>query len=606
MVIAAGIFFALGLSWLRVFELYELPTYDWRFQLRGSRPVSDRIAHIDIWNDTLEALGAWPIERVYHANLIDALNAAGAKAVVFDVIFADPRPGDMDVTASAEEAGNVYFAEAFSGDRLIDPLIPAYRQAAKGVGFVNAKVDADGKVRRVLPKALFQNQEISQLAFGVAQDLVSPQELQVPLDEEGCFLINFAGPWEKSFRHYSYLDILRSYASTLKGEKPALDLAALKDKICFVGLSSMGSHDVRATPVGPAYPMVGTHSNILNGILRRDFIRRLPRVGNLLVLLAVGIWVAWVSSRAKPLISLLRTALTALGFVAAVLSAFIWAGLWIDLFLPLVVIAAIYLTTTLSRAMAEKRKREIVENELKIASKIQKSFLPASLPDQKGIGIAVFMQPAKAVGGDLYFFVPLGEGKVGVMVGDVSGKGTPAALFMAKAVSEFKFAASDRTDPAAVLAALNDSISSESTGGLFVTMSYAIFDIPARRLSISDAGHLPVVVCSAGGASRFLETKGGPPIGVIPGAEYSNIEAPLETGDCFAFYSDGVSEARDRKKMEFGAETLRSKIAANASFTSVEILKRITEALRAFMGKAEQHDDITLIVVKITDKESNG
>lgn len=602
---AAGIFFALALSWFRVFEPYELATYDWRFQLRGPRPVSDRIVHIDIWNDTLEALGAWPIERVYHAGLIDALNAAGAKAVVFDVIFAEPRAGDQEVAASAKAAGNVYFAEAFSGDRMTDPLIPAYRLAAKGTGFVNAKIDVDGKVRRVLPEAVFGGQKVHQLAFLVARDLLGGRAPEVPLDEEGCFLINFAGLWEKSFQHYSYLDVLRSYAAVLNGEKPSLGLNSLKDKICFVGLSTTGSHDVRATPVGPAYPMVGTHSNVLNGILQGDFVRRLPRFWNLLVLLTLGMWTAWASSRAKPLMGLLSTGLTALGFVAAACLVFAWAGIWVDLFWPLVVMIGIYLAATLSRAMAEKRKREMVENELKVASRIQQSFLPACAPSQKGMGLSVFMRPAKAVGGDLYAFMRPGEGKLGVMVGDVSGKGTPAALFMAKVVSEFKFAARDKTDPAAVLKSLNDSVSSESTGGLFVTMVYAIFDVPSRRLALSDAGHLPAVACDPKGIPRFLKTNGGPPIGVMCGAEYSSIEVPLHEGDCFAFYSDGVTEARNRKKEEFGADALCLRMAESAGFSSDGILSRLTESLRGFMGKADQHDDITLIVAKINDA-ANG
>jgi len=605
--LAAGILLACLGSFFRLFDLYELQTYDWRFKLRGPRPVSGRIVHIDIWNDTLNALGAWPFERIYHAKLIDALHSAGAKAVVFDVIFSEPRQGDEEVAESAAAAGNVYFGEAFGAfrsqkssfvaDRLIDPLIEPYRQAAKGVGFLDAKTDPDGKVRRALPKITFEGKEHPQLAFLVAKDISGSVE-NVPLDSEGCFLINFAGPWEKSFKHYSYLDILSSYSSIQKGEKPLLDLKELKDKVCFVGLASMGAHDVRATPLEAATPMVGSHANILNGILMHDTLRRLDRVWNLLILVVFGGWLAWVSSRSKPLWSLVYTLLTASFFVGSACLLFALGGIWIDLFYPLLVFGLIYLTTTLTRAIFEKRKRELLENELKIASRIQQSFLPAALPEEKGMDLAVFMKPAKAVGGDLYAFLPFGEGKLGVMVGDVSGKGTPAALFMAKAVSEFKFSAKDKTDPARTLEALNDSVASESTGGLFVTISYAIFDLDAKKMYLSNGGHLPVVSVSAG-SERQLSSDGGMPIGVLPGVSFSSTETPLRSGDIFAFYSDGVPEARNRKKEEFGIEALTKILRESASLSAKEILARAVNSLERFMGKAEQHDDITLIIVKI-------
>ena len=605
--LAAGIALVCLGSFLRVFDLYELQTYDWRFKLRGPRPVSDRIVHIDIWNDTLTALGAWPFERIYHAKLIDALHSAGAKAVVFDVIFAEPRPGDEEVVESAAAAGNVYFGEAFGSfrskrgsfvaDRLIDSLIEPYYQAAKGVGFLDAKTDPDGKVRRAVPKILFEGKEHPQLAFLVAKDLLGT-EVKVPLDSEGCSLINFAGPWETSFKHYSYLDVLISYSSIQKGEKPLIDPKELKDKVCFVGLASMGAHDVRATPLEAAYPMVGSHANILNGILTHDFLRRLDRIWNLLLLVIFGGWLAWVSSRSKPVWSLAYTLLTASIFVGSACLLFALGGVWIDLFYPLLVFGLIYLTTTLIRAIFEKRKRELLENELKIASRIQESFLPAALPEEKGIDLAVFMRPAKAVGGDLYAFLPFGEGRLGVMVGDVSGKGTPAALFMAKAVSEFKFSARDKSEPARTLEALNDSVASESTGGLFVTISYAIFDLAAKKMHLSNGGHLPVVSVGAG-FERLLNSEGGMPIGVLPGVSFSSAETLLGVGDVFAFYSDGVTEARNRKKEEFGTEALTKTLRENASLSAKEILARVVSALERFMGKAEQHDDITLIIVKI-------
>ena len=311
---AAGILAALALSWTRTFDLYELQTYDWRFQLRGGRPVSEDIVLVDIWDDTLEALGAWPIDRDYHAALIQALEAAGAKAVAFDVFFSEPKPHDEEVTQSARQAGNVYFGYAFDDPKpghtiftaggFVAPLLTSYAAAAKGTGFLNGKADMDGKRRRLIPRIEYQGKQTYHLAFRIAMDLLnvtSLEALKVPFDDENCFMINYAGPWEKTFKHYSYLNILTAYSASLKGEKPGVNLAELKDKVCFVGLTSSGSHDASPTPVQAVYPMVGSYANVLNSILQRDHLRRVDRWWNLLVLIGLGAWVAYFSSRSRPL-----------------------------------------------------------------------------------------------------------------------------------------------------------------------------------------------------------------------------------------------------------------------------------------------------------------
>jgi sigma-B regulation protein RsbU (phosphoserine phosphatase) len=210
------------------------------------------------------------------------------------------------------------------------------------------------------------------------------------------------------------------------------------------------------------------------------------------------------------------------------------------------------------------------------------------------------MRSAKAVGGDLYTFVHLEGERLGVMVGDVSGKGTPAALFMAKVVSEFKFLAREKTDPAQVLRDLNNSIASESTGGLFVTLSYAIFDMKERKLIMSNGGHLPLVSTDSEGGLHMLSADEGMPIGVMPDMPFAVSERPLKSGDCFMLYSDGISEARNVRKDEFGADALGKALIAVRHENSEKILNDTMVQLERFIGKAEQHDDMTLIVVKVT------
>ncbi|MCG3175788.1 MAG: hypothetical protein MOGMAGMI_00721 [Candidatus Omnitrophica bacterium] len=623
--IAAAAVTAILLSYLRVFELYELQTYDWRCKLRGDRPVHQDIVFIDIWDDTLKALGAWPFSRTYHADLIRVLHEAGAKAVGFDMLFVEGTADDADVAQAAREAGNTYFVYAFlsperrgdhfASDMMLAPLVPEFAAASKGTGYVNAKADLDGKRRRTFPTIHHEGKEYYQLSFRLALDLLGVPEEQakvrrgvmdlggkrrVPLDDEGYFLVNYAGKWEgKNFKHYSYYDVLAAYLETVSGQTPRIDLKELRGKICFVGLTALGSHDTNPIPIQSIYPMVGLYANVLNNILLEDYIRRADRLVNTLVTMTIALGTVLFSLRMRPVAGLLTSlgAVTIYALVAVAL--FLWAGIWIDLFYPVLLVLLSYAVSTLGRTMLEMRKRELIEKELKIASQIQQSFLPQSVPSVAGAEVAVFFKPAKAVGGDLYTFLTLADGKLGVMVGDVSGKGTPAALFMAKAVSEFKFCARDRNDPAEVLSALNDSISSESTGGLFVTMSYAIFDVASGTLSFSNGGHLPVVQVAADGTSQLLSAEEGMPIGVMPGMPFAAFSGRMTAGDCYAFYSDGVTEARNRRKDEWGVETLQKIMSKHHTEGAGAILERSVEELKKFMGKAEQHDDITLIVVKV-------
>ncbi len=614
------------LSYTHAFERYELQTYDWRFSLRGQRPVSDDIVLIDIWDDTLQKLGRWPFDRQYHAALIQVLAKYGVKALIFDVEFVEPHDQDAKVVEATKAAKNVYFAFGFSSPILLPDgkffskkieakLLPEYEMASKGIGFVNAWPDLDGKRRRVMPIISYEGRNYYQFSFKVLMDLLNVREdqavfkpgrylelskkLRIPLDEDGCFLINYAGLWQKTFQHYSYVDILSSYGSILSHEKPAVNLSKLRGKICIVGLTAQGTHDTNPNPLETVYPGVGTYANVINTVLQKDFIRRLDRVTNLLILILIAFCTAWVSFYKKPLVSFFYTLATLTIFMSVVINLFIYAGIWIDLFYPVTVITLVYGAGTLTRIIRESRKRELIENELKIASQIQQSFLPASLPAQKGMEVAVFMKPAKAVGGDLYAFVPLGDEKIGIMVGDVSGKGTPAALFMGKTVSEFKFSARDRTDPSEALSKLNNSIASESTGGLFVTVTYAIFDLKNKKLTLSNAGHLPVVAAGADNRAEFLTVEGGMPIGVMEGAEFANKECPIRVGECYAFYSDGISEARNRKKEEYSAEQLQRAILEHRAKPAQAILDNVIQEVTQFIGKAEQHDDMTLIVVKI-------
>lgn len=625
--IAAFAVAALVFSYFRIFEVYELQTYDWRCSLRGARPVSDDVVLVEIADDSLAKIGQWPFDRAYHAALIEALRVAGAKAVIFDILFVEPSESDKDVVEMAKNAGNVYFSLAMGSpipkngqiysEAELATLLPEYAQVAKRVGSINAWADVDGKRRRIPLLIHSGDKTIYQVSFLAALDklgiessdvklvpgreLDAAGQLSLPLDEQGLFIVNYAGKWAEAFKHYSYVDIIYSLAALSKGEKPILDLGLFKGKICFVGFTATASHDANATPLEPIYPNVGIHANVLNSILNKDFIYRCGRPVDLLILILLGGLVFWISANNKPFKALLFCLAIIALFAAGVCFAFISAGIWVDLFYPVLVSILIYAGMTFGRVLFEIRKREIIENELKVASQIQKSFLPETWPKEPGLSLAFFMKPAKAIGGDLYAFVRLAEKHLGVMVGDVSGKGTPAALFMSKVVSEFKFAAKLKEDPAVVLTDLNNSLSSDSTGGLFVTLSYAIFDVENKRLLLSNGGHLPLVCVDAQQKDFLLNAEEGMPLGVMEGVDFTVLERKLSAGEVYAFYTDGVTEARNKKGQEYGVERLQKKIHELRGEEAADILQKTLLDLTHFIGKADQHDDITLIIVKVDD-----
>jgi CHASE2 domain-containing sensor protein len=624
--IAVPVLAALALSYFRVLDVYELQTFDWRCQLRGPRPVSSDVALIEIDDKTLEYIGRWPFKREFHAQLIDCLSKLGAKAVVFDILFVEPTDDDAFIAEMARSAKNVYFSDAFAEPDIVkgrfeskqfaETLVASLQEAAKGTGFVNVKTDLDGKRRRIYPIIFHEGKPYEQLAFKVAMDMldVKSEEIKlnpgknievgnrfkIPVDEDGHLIITFAGRWSKTFHHYPYAKILYAYAQQMKGEAPMMDLGEIKGKVFFVGLTALGSHDMNPTPLESVYPMVGVYANVYNSIIQKDFISRADRILNLILFALMGFWVLFLSVRFKPLKALLFVLSSVALYLGLVLAAFFVAGFWIDLFYPMLTFVLIYAVATLTRTLVEMKKREAMEGELKIASQIQRSFLPEYMPEHHGLEVAVFMKPAKAVGGDLYSFLVLDKDKLGVMVGDVSGKGSPAALFMAKVVSEFKFSAREKRDPSAVLVNLNDSIASESTGGLFVTLTYVIFDTTERKMLLSNGGHLPVVCVNRQGASELINSEKGMPIGVMPGTEFANATRSLSAGECFALYSDGVSEARNKKADEYGVERLAEQIKKHREKTAQQIVIQTIEDLNLFMGKASQHDDITLVVVKIS------
>jgi serine phosphatase RsbU (regulator of sigma subunit)/predicted ester cyclase len=248
------------------------------------------------------------------------------------------------------------------------------------------------------------------------------------------------------------------------------------------------------------------------------------------------------------------------------------------------------------RLNQEMHERQRVEQELQVARSIQQASLPKEVPELEGWQISRFYQPAREVGGDFYDFLELPNGRLGIVVGDATGKSVPAALVMASARSMLRAVAqASDYSPGEVLRRVNDSLVMDIPPNMFVTCFYAILDPSSGSLTYANAGHdLPYLW--HGGAAEELRAR-GLPLGLMPGMRYEEGEASQREEHGVLFYSDGLVEAHDPKGEMFGFPRLQALIAEHGEEGSpVDLL---LEELYSFTGEGwEQEDDITLLTLQ--------
>jgi serine phosphatase RsbU (regulator of sigma subunit) len=244
----------------------------------------------------------------------------------------------------------------------------------------------------------------------------------------------------------------------------------------------------------------------------------------------------------------------------------------------------------------ERIERERIEQELQVARRIQQASLPKEVPSLAGWQILPFYQPAREVGGDFYDFFDLEEGRLGVVVGDATGKGMPAALMMASTRSTLRAVAQASESPGDALRRVNDPLATDIPSNMFVTCFYAILDPKSGTLSYANAGHdLPYL--HRNGEAEELRAR-GMPLGLMPGMSYEEGEASLGEGGCVLFYSDGLVEAHDLEGEMFGFPRLRTLVAEHDA-AERSLVDFLMEELYSFVGDGwEQEDDITLVTLR--------
>lgn len=250
------------------------------------------------------------------------------------------------------------------------------------------------------------------------------------------------------------------------------------------------------------------------------------------------------------------------------------------------------------------REMERKNTELAIAAEIQQSFLPDTIAQIEGYDIAAKSVMAKEVGGDFFDVIPLevvpiGKGQLGIMIADVSGKGIPAALFMALSRIVVRVNATwYGRRPAAAIRDANTIISNDSRSGMFVTLFYGFLDSTSRTLTYVNAGHNPPIHYHAADGTLNELAATGIAMGAMDDAEYTQEVVQIATGDIIVLYTDGITEAENAQLEMFGVERLEKTILAGAQLPSKDLSAEILEAVKIFTGGHPQSDDITLMVIR--------
>jgi serine phosphatase RsbU (regulator of sigma subunit) len=251
----------------------------------------------------------------------------------------------------------------------------------------------------------------------------------------------------------------------------------------------------------------------------------------------------------------------------------------------------------------EAQERERIEQELRVARLIQQTLLPKTLPELPGYDVAAYYQPAREVGGDFYDFLELEDGRLGLVVGDVTDKGVPAALVMATTRTMLRTAAQRLFSPGEVLQRTNDALVTDIPPNMFITCLYAILEPENGRLLYANAGHDLPYRRRAGRSEGADELRArGMPLGLMPGMGYEEKEIVLERGESVLFYSDGLVEAHDPQREMFGFPRLQGLVGTHRSGGSSLIGFLLSELTRFTGEDWEQEDDITLVTLERSEE----
>jgi serine phosphatase RsbU (regulator of sigma subunit) len=269
------------------------------------------------------------------------------------------------------------------------------------------------------------------------------------------------------------------------------------------------------------------------------------------------------------------------------------------------------MTASIENLLEESAQKKRLEEELRIAHEIQMSLLPHGPMSVPGIAITALCVPAREVGGDYYDFLPIDDDRLGILIADVSGKGTSAALYMAELKGLVLSLSRIHTSPRALLIDANRIIAKHLDARSFITVTYAVLDLKARTMTYARAGHTPLMLLPGGHTDQTGRARILAPGGMVLGLKIDSGEmferlleeevVPLRPGDLYLFFTDGITEAMNAYDDTFGEARLGRLIEENAHLAPEELRERVLREIEAFVGDVPQHDDMTMILLRVDD-----
>jgi sigma-B regulation protein RsbU (phosphoserine phosphatase) len=242
--------------------------------------------------------------------------------------------------------------------------------------------------------------------------------------------------------------------------------------------------------------------------------------------------------------------------------------------------------------------KQRMEKDMEFAKTVQESFFQADCPCIDNFLFAAKTVPALVVGGDFYDFICFDCNRIAVVLGDVSGKGVSAALYMARLLSDFRYISQINPEPEAVLAKINNILFERAHRGMFATAMYLLIDPVKMTMKIGNAGHHALLLKNQGKAVEEKARAGGPPLGILPNVTFATEEIPLKTGDNILLYTDGLIEPKNINGEAFGLERLR-KILTQNNLAPEPLLAHIDQSIKKFTGDAPKFDDLTTVAIQV-------
>jgi serine phosphatase RsbU (regulator of sigma subunit) len=281
----------------------------------------------------------------------------------------------------------------------------------------------------------------------------------------------------------------------------------------------------------------------------------------------------------------------------------VWLPLVVPLFFqaPLAFLGAVSIEhASLFKEMLSKLR---MEKDLSVARDVQMSMLPSSCPEVEGYQIAASSTPAREVSGDFFDFIDIDDGKMGFVIADVTGKSVSGALVMTASKSVFRLLSEDQLSVGEIMVRANRQIKKDITKakGMFVALLYAVLNMEDKTMGMCSAGQTqPIILSGKTGEAELIETEGDAfPLGIIDDPDYQETMLQLNSGDMIIFYTDGVVEAMNKKEKMYGFERFIEVIKANRGQDVDTFMENLIEDINSFVGKAEQHDDLTIVVIKV-------